>query len=252
MNARPAGHVGVDGCKAGWLAVTRSAGLLRCSRYTRITYLTRAFSTASRICIDIPIGLPWQELPIRPCDHLARQTLGRPRQSSVFPVPCRQALGSRSLAKAREVNQAELGRSIGAQSWGIAPKIREVDQGLQTHRSWWSKLREVHPEVCFWALAGRRPMAHSKKKREGREERLRVLERYEPTARVFLDEVLKSTRHIDIGADDVLDALVALITAEATLGRLTRLVGDPAEDLTGLPMEMLYLEVSESRRTSRQ
>ena len=239
MNARPAGHVGVDGCKAGWLAVTRSAGLLRCSRYTGITDLTKAFSTASCICIDVPIGLPWQEGPIRPCDRLARQKLGRPRRSSVFPVPCREALGSSNLAEARAVNRAELGRSIGAQSWGIAPKIREVDRYLQTRRS---KLREVHPEVCFWALAGR-PMAHSKKKREGREERLRVLGRYEPNARAFLDEVLKSTRRKDVAVDDVLDALVALITAEATLGKLTRLVGDPAEDRTGLPMEMLYLAV---------
>ncbi len=78
---------------------------------------------------------------------------------------------------------------------------------------------------------------------EGREERLRVLGRYEPNARAFLDEVLKSTRRKDVAVDDVLDALVALITAEATFGRLTRLVGDPAEDPTGLPMEMLYLEV---------
>ena len=140
------------------------------------------------------------------------------------------------------MNQAELGLSLGAQSWGIAPKIQEVDQYLQTNRLWWS-LREVHPEVYFWALAGRRPMAHSKKGREGREERLRVLERHEPNARAFLDEVLKNTRRKDVAADDVLDALVALITAEATCGRLTGLVGDPAVDPTGLPMEMLYLEV---------
>ena len=86
-------------------------------------------------------------------------------------------------------------------------------------------------------------MVHSKKKREGREERLRVLGRREPSARAFLEEVLSGTLRKDIGADDVLDALVALITAEAKAGKLTRLVGDPAEDLTGLPMEMLYLAV---------
>ena len=81
------------------------------------------------------------------------------------------------------------------------------------------------------------------KKREGREERLRVLGRYEPNAKAFLGEVLSGTLRKDLGADNVLDALVALITAEATSGRFARLVGDPAQDPTGLPMEMLYLEV---------
>ena len=86
-------------------------------------------------------------------------------------------------------------------------------------------------------------MAHSKKKREGREERLRVLERYEPDARSFQQQVLDNTKRSAVAADDVLDALVALITAEAKVGSLTRLAGDPAVDPTGLPMEMLYLEV---------
>ena len=232
--------VGIDGCKAGWLAVSRSDGSLRHSAHADISNLVLQFPNASRICIDIPIGLPWREFPIRPCDDLAREKLGSPRQRSIFPVPCRQALRASTLAEAQRLNQAELGRSVNAQTWGIAPKIREVDQFLQAKRS---RLLEVHPEICFWALAGQRPMAHSKKTREGREERLAVLERYEPDARSFLQAVLGNTKRSAVAADDVLDTLVLLITAEARVGKLARLVGEPAEDQTGLPMEMLYLEV---------
>jgi predicted RNase H-like nuclease len=64
---------------------------------------------------------------------------------------------------------------------GISPKINEVDslllnvRGQQAHR-----IREVHPEVCFWALADRKPMEYRKTSVEGRNERLSILRQYEP------------------------------------------------------------------------
>jgi hypothetical protein len=48
-------------------------------------------------------------------------------------------------------------------------------------------LREVHPEVCFWALAGGRAMEHSKKTAAERRERLAVLMRYKPEAGVLIE-----------------------------------------------------------------
>ncbi len=170
-------HVGVDGCKAGWLAVTRNGTRLEYRLFTNIRELASAFSNAERILIDIPIGLPWSDAAVRPCDRLARGFLGKARKSSVFPVPCREALGAPGLNEARAINQACLGRSLGAQTWSIARKIAEVDNFLLADRRRRPCLREIHPEVCFWALAGRKPMMHRKGALEGREERLRLLTR---------------------------------------------------------------------------
>src|SRR5687767_14622947 len=103
-------HVGVDGCKAGWLAVTRSGLDLDYAICTNIGEVVNAFPKALRILIDVPIGLPWPGVPMRPCDELARSLLGRPRGSSVFPVPCREALAASDVDEARAINKERLGR----------------------------------------------------------------------------------------------------------------------------------------------
>jgi len=238
-------HVGVDGCKSGWLAVRRSGVGLDYRLGSRIEDLARAFPEAERMLIDIPIGLPWVDAPIRPCDRLARQILGKPRRSSVFAVPCREALAAEDPNAARRTNKTHVGRSLGVQTLGISPKIAEVDRFLRAGGAGSGTIREIHPEVCFWALAGRKPMRHSKTTVEGRVERLRVLQCYEPSVEVFLREVLSKTLRKDVQADDVLDATAAFVTAEARHGELASLAGAPSQDLAGLPMEMVYLRTWE-------
>jgi predicted RNase H-like nuclease len=239
-------HVGVDGCKAGWFSVTRAGTDLAWQLFPTIKELTTAFLQAERILIDVPIGLPWPETPIRPCDRLARQVLGKPRKSSVFPVPCREALAANGVEAARRINRMRIGRSVGAQTWGISRKISEIDHLLLRIKGRRRGIiREVHPEVCFWALANRRPMKHNKTTVEGREERLRVLQQYESGVSALLDDVLSKTLRKKVQADDVLDAAVAFVTAEASRGKLTSLSGEPSHDPRGLPIEMLYLRVWE-------
>lgn len=53
--------------------------------------------------------------------------LGPGRGSSVFPVPCRQAVHSETYHEASKINKEVLGRGLSKQGWGIVPKIREVD-----------------------------------------------------------------------------------------------------------------------------
>src|SRR5207245_10269384 len=74
-------QVGVDGCRAGWIAVTRTGGRLVHSVHARITDVVAAFPRAERIFVDVPIGLPSATAPVRDCDRLAREVLGarRPR-----------------------------------------------------------------------------------------------------------------------------------------------------------------------------
>ena len=67
---------------------------------------------------------------------------------------------------------------------------------------------EVHPEVCFWALNGQRPMAHKKKSKEGAAERLSVLSPIFPEIGQHL-----GSRPPGVGKDDLLDAAAAAWTA---------------------------------------
>ena len=90
---------------------------------------------------------------------------GQPRGSSVFPAPCRAAVHAATYEEASAVNRQKTGRGLSQQAWGIAPKIKQVDDAITSECQRWAF--EVHPEVCFWALNQRRPMAHNKKTQEG-------------------------------------------------------------------------------------
>jgi predicted RNase H-like nuclease len=90
---------------------------------------------------------------------------------------------------------------------------------------------EVHPEISFWALNGRRPLRHKKYKREGRAERLRLLLPHFPAIQEHLDELdrRKSGQH------DLLDVAAAAWTAD----RVARGVVPRQFDRKGLRMEIV-------------
>jgi predicted RNase H-like nuclease len=233
-------YVGVDGCGAGWIAVASNGRVLEYALFPSIRELVDAFPDAERICIDIPIGLPWSQYPVRACDRLARSVLGRDRRSSVFPVPCRAAVHASSPAEARELNLVELMRSLSAQALGIRCKVAEIDTLLQTDQRSKSVVREVHPEVCFWGLAAQSPMVHRKSTPFGFKERLNVLGPYGMDMERLLERVRAKCPRRDVGLDDVLDATVALVIAQASESAVRRLSGSPSVDQLGLPIEMLY------------
>lgn len=83
--------------------------------------------------------------------------LGRQRASSVFTAPARAAFSAKSFSEAVVINR-ELGCGICKQSWAMAPKMRVVDNPLQTWKQLRNMVRECHPEVCF---NGGTPMAHN-------------------------------------------------------------------------------------------
>ena len=124
------------------------------------------------LLIDIPIGLRNEGTEARRCDVAARQVLGQPLSSSVFSPPARPVLDCETREEASEVNYALTERRISAQTWGISSKIHEVDQFLRITPEARDKIREIHPEVLFWALNGRVSMSHNKKRLEGFVERL--------------------------------------------------------------------------------
>ena len=129
------------------------------------------------IAIDIPIGLLESAEPGgRECDRKARRLLGQPRGSSVFSPPVRGALSIRDYWKALSINRSSSSHRTGIsrQCFGIFPKLQEIDSlmtpSLQT------RVKEVHPEVCFYAMNGDKALEYSKHKKQGLSLRRRFLE----------------------------------------------------------------------------
>jgi predicted RNase H-like nuclease len=160
---------GVDGCRAGWLVVLLQR---KGRRYEHEMRLCHTFAEVLAlepqpeiIAIDMPIGLLDKPQPGgRECDQQARKLLGR-RASSIFSPPARLML------KATRYEQVRA-QGLSIQAFNILPKIREVDQLMTLELQ--EYIHEAAPELAFMSLAGA-SMRYSKKTREGREERQKIL-----------------------------------------------------------------------------
>jgi predicted RNase H-like nuclease len=161
------------------------------------------------------------------------------RQRSVFRAPCRPAIYAKTYKEASDINEQLTGKRLPCQTWNIIPKIREVDILLSEHESARSRVREIHPEICFWALAGR-PMEQSKKTRGGFSERKQVLQSVYPYTDDVISCALSTYRRKEVAKDDVLDALAAAVTAIVGVESLVSIPETPERDKRGLGMEMVY------------
>ena len=164
--------VGVDGCKGGWFSVGLDRSGWEAEVSCTFSDLLAHYRDAKLILVDIPIGLPEGEEG-RDCDREAREKLRRPRASSVFPTPTRQtvqhALRAPKDHRAAVRTEREVaGKGIGIQTFNIAPKIAEVDEVMRTRGAGAVPVvREVHPELLFWALDCGKSMESPKKSSQG-------------------------------------------------------------------------------------
>lgn len=233
---------GVDGCRAGWIAV-----LLRRKgrRYETQLRLCRTFAEVLAlepqpevVAIDMPIGLLDKPQPGgRECDQQARKLLGR-RASSIFSPPTRPMLKATNYEQVRK-----LGLSI--QSFNILPKIREVDRLMTPELQ--ARIHEAAPELAFLLLAGG-PMQYNKKTRQGREERIQALQQglglipLPPGERTTVRGITNEPPfpRSQVAPDDVLDAYVLAWTAlRIRRGEENRLPPEPPTDAKGLRMAIL-------------
>ena len=241
---------GVDGCRAGWFVVIASVAKYLGPQFIggfpyiyklRDSFVARTFAEAlskttdcKLVCVDIPIGLSNGDKP-RQCDIAARKILGKGRASSVFPPPIRSCLPAKDLQIASEICFKHSGKKLNRQSFFIMDKIRQVDD-LMTPRLQ-QRVREIHPELVFWALNGKKPMQHNKKTLTGRNERMNLL------SLIFSDVaelVAKARNPKEAEPDDILDALAAAWTAgQAVLGKAETLPENPEIDGRDLRMEIL-------------
>jgi len=200
MSAGQIAHVaGVEGCPGGWVCVRlplteqgrADPAQAHGDLFEHFADLLAAHADARVIAVDIPIGLADRAIRGgRRCDIAARAVLGA-RQSAVFAMPSRDAVMSLDYRHACEIALAtsEPPRKISKQAFNLFAKIREVDRLMSPKLQ--DRVREVHPEVAFWALNGERALETPKKVKsrpnpEGLEQRKQLLERV-GFARSFLD-----------------------------------------------------------------
>ncbi len=221
--------LGVDGCRAGWVGVVLDGGsasaLVGATIGDLVTAARLAHPDLGTVGIDIPIGLP-DDAP-RSADLLARQRLPAARKSSVFPAPTRAACAATSHEEASAANRAATGRvGISVQSFGLVPKIIEVDAYVRSPRT--CRIVEVHPEVSFAAID---PdcVIPAKRTTAGRTSRAAALR----TAGI---EPPPYVRGQGYGADDLLDACAAAWTAARVATGAAESLPDPPETFSdGLP-----------------
>ena len=174
--SRPPSFVayGVDGCPEGWLYVALlPSGQICWGVVEALDELVARATDFDRIFVDIPIGLP-NGPGQRQCDICARRKLG-PLRSTVFPAPVREVFCAISFAEAQHISHAVAKKGISKQSFAISGKIAQVDSLLRRCPRARKLIREVHPEICFWALNGGKPMKGTKKRKRGFGERVNVL-----------------------------------------------------------------------------
>ncbi len=228
----------MDGCKGGWFYFRRDDAKITHGVVNSIADLPGILPENSRVFIDIPIGLIDRGSVGRGCDSAARKLLG-PKAVAVFSAPCRPVLCATSYAEAKEISFNATGKKLSRQAFAITSKIRDVDDFLLNHNHN-IFVREVHPEVCFWALNNGNPVTSRKKDKAGFEERRRLLKGHVRNIDEVIEGALNSYLRKEVARDDIMDALVAMVVASTSEDDLVSIPSKPEFDLRGLPMEMVY------------
>lgn len=211
--------LGVDACSSGWFAGILDSGTLSTELYSSeerdLDDLLSTHSDAERILIDIPIGLP--KTSRRKCDEQAKNLLGC-RGISVFYPPCQAVLEANhnDYQQANNLHRNQLDHGLSQQAWHLLPKIRELDSLLKETDDLRSNIFESHPELCFYAMNNRTPIAYSKQSERGRERRLNVLrEVLGRQSEEAYDGALDTYYRKDVARDDILDALILTAAAQS-------------------------------------
>jgi predicted RNase H-like nuclease len=196
--------LGVDAWKKGWVGVALVDGRFSEAKTApKIADLLLAFPDAAVVAIDIPIGLPTNGP--RACDASAAAFVG-PRRSSVFPTPPRAALEAATFQEALVACRRVLGVGLSQQAYALAPKILEVALIAVVG----DRIIEVHPEVCFRAIAGR-ALPFPKSSWAGMKDRLSLL------AEAEIDLPAELGLANEVGPADVIDAAAAAWSARRYL-----------------------------------
>lgn len=231
--------VGVDGCRAGWIAVVRWPGAEQPETrvFRHFTELVDAFGASATIAVDMPIGLPDEISGSgRGPEQAIRPYLGA-RRSSVFSIPARTAVEAETFAEACTLAQhhSDPPKKVSKQAFFLFRKILEIDQLLQADISLCDRVIECHPEFSFCRLNNMVPMAAPKKVRgavnpAGIAERLDLL-----ASHGFDRDFFANGPPRGAAMDDLIDASVNLVMAgRHARGMLETFPANPRRDRHGI------------------
>ena len=181
-----------------------------------------AAGTLAALAIDMPVGLAGDGP--RACDAEARRLLGRAarRCSRRRPGRCSAPPTGGGAGRGGDGPQPPV------QAYNLVTKVAELDRAMRPELQ--GRVVEAHPELAFRRLAGG-PAAHpSARRRAGRSAWGCWRRRPGDLSRV---------RALGAAPDDILDAAVLALTANASVGTATGwATGRP--DARGLRMEVAY------------
>lgn len=233
--------LGLDGCRAGWIAISLDDDNAGYWLLESDTELADFFEDFDRIFIDVPIGLE-DEKYVRECDEKLRERLGPDYKASVFNPPLRPALHAPTYAEASMTSYEITGKKISIQAWNITPNIRTVDQLLTNNEEYEKKVFESHPELLFQILNGGSSILQKKATKKGLRHRLGLLKKQSKFADDFFRDIKEEYRRNQVDEDDIIDAMVLALFAKRSLeGEMKTLPEDPPKDSEGLTMAIHYV-----------
>jgi predicted RNase H-like nuclease len=232
--------VGVDGCKAGWLAVEWHPSTQHSTAKIFQSFRSLVDHNVDCIAVDMPIGLCDFPNERRQADLEARRFLKLRASkeiaspgSRVFPSPSRQHLAVSNQTVAEANKSLPDGSRFTQQSYAIVRKISEVDQAVSPGDPVW----EVHPEVSFAELCGY--TLPKKKTAIGKQQRLEALNRLGFNLEKLNNDL--GTKRARWAVDDLLDACVAAWSANRIFTGTAQSLPSPAnQDSRGLRMAIFY------------
>ena len=219
---------------------------------TRANLGPRVFRTPTRTAVEYLALNPHYGDVVEAVQHelaqVVQNELGRAVQPNISQDVENEVIKAVRYAITKGIQEEITDVSLSLQTLEIILKIAQVDNLLPRNEP--PYIREVHPEICFLALNGGNAIVPSKDTSDGRTDRIAVLERVGVPAREIYNGALAAFRRNQVSRDDILDALVAAVTAYRgwpdqfqTLPGLPR-PGDenlPIQDPNRpLPMEMVY------------
>ncbi|MCB5174649.1 MULTISPECIES: DUF429 domain-containing protein [Microvirga] len=238
---------GVDGCRAGWIAALMipdepSSCVLRLA--PALADILDGPEKPQVVAVDMPIGLPERtEGSGRVPEQLVRPLLGE-RQSSVFAIPSRRAVFAPDYGEACALALAtsEPPRKVSRQGFNLFPRIREIDALLQARPDLVPRIFEVHPELAFWALNGRKALQEPKKVKSRPHEPGLALRRSLLAGAGLPTDLIGAKAPPGAGPDDLLDALAGLTVAlDIARGGGQPFPDPPGRDAHGLPVAIWTL-----------
>jgi predicted RNase H-like nuclease len=233
---------GADGFRDGWVVVLwqPATGTVRRRTVDTAEALFDLPEAPVMMGIDMVIGCPERAEPGgRACDRAARRLLGHPRGASVFSAPAVDTLRADTYEEALRRNRAAGPDAPGLskQAFHLLPKLRALADQMTPQRQAW--VREVHPELSFYAMNDDVPVKEKKQEKAGREKRMRLLRE---NGFPGIKDTVATHATGAVGADDLIDAHAACWTArrihEGTAERCPPQTEPAPKSVQGLRMEI--------------